>query len=259
MRRKYSSALEEKFPETIKITIGDLEKTYRKHMSLRYGENPHQPAAFYRPTEGALTIGDIKLLKTGKSGLSMTNVEDANNSMRIVSYFNKPAVAVMKHVNPSGAAVQNKNESLIEVYRKARDCDSLAAFGSVVGFNCTVDMITAEELMNSYVEGVVAPSYDDGCMKYFQQRKNIRIMQVRGIEKISKYVGETPWPLDISVQGDGSILVQEPMLTKLRSVDDLRVVTDRKPSQQELRDMLFSWYICMNVRSNGVVHYLNLA
>ena len=148
MRRKYSSALEEKFPETIKITIGDLEKTYRKHMSLRYGENPHQPAAFYRPTEGALTIGDIKLLKTGKSGLSMTNVEDANNSMRIVSYFNKPAVAVMKHVNPSGAAVQNKNESLIEVYRKARDCDSLAAFGSVVGFNCTVDMITAEELMN---------------------------------------------------------------------------------------------------------------
>ena len=253
IRRKYSTALEEEFPETIKITIGDQETMYRKHMSLRYGENPHQPAAYYSPTEGPLTMGDIKLLKTGKSGLSMTNVEDANNSMRIVSYFKKPMVAVMKHVNPSGAASQNKDESLVEIYRKARDCDALAAFGSVVGFNCMVDETTAEELMNSYVEGVVAPCYEDGCMKYFEQRKNIRIMQVGRLDEISKYIGEPMWPLDISVQMDGSIVLQAPMLTKLRSVDDLRVVTERIPTSQEMNDLLFSWYICMNVRSNGVV------
>ncbi|MFC1803174.1 IMP cyclohydrolase [Thermoproteota archaeon] len=253
MRKKYSTALEEEFPERIKITIGDIETVYRKHMSLRYGENPHQPAAYYSPTEGPLTLGDIKLLKTGKSGLSMTNVEDANNSMRIVSYFKQPAVAVMKHVNPSGAAAQNKDEPLIEVYIKARDCDALAAFGSVVGFNCEVDVATAEELMNSYVEGVVAPSYEEGCTEYFEQKKNIRIMQVDGLEKISKYMGEPMWPLDISVQIDGSFVLQAPMLTKLRSVDDLRVVTERQPTVQELKDLLFSWYVCMNVRSNGVV------
>ena len=253
MRRKYSTALGEDFPETIKITIGDNEVVYRKHMSLRYGENPHQPAAFYSPIVGPLTVGDIKLLKTGKGGLSMTNVEDSNNSMRIVSYFEKPAVAVMKHVNPSGAAVQNVDESLVEVYRRARDCDALAAFGSVVGFNCEVDPVTAEELMNSYVEGVVAPSYAEGCMKFFEQKKNIRIMQVDGMDAISKYVGEPMWPLDISVQMDGSVVLQAPMLTKLRGTEDLRVVTERKPTEQELKDLLFSWYVCMNVRSNGVV------
>ena len=253
MRRKYSTALGEEFPETIKITIGDNEVVYRKHMSLRYGENPHQPAAFYSPTVGPLTVGDIKLLKTGKGGLSMTNVEDANNSMRIVSYFDRPAVAVMKHVNPSGAATQNANEPLVEIYTRARDCDALAAFGSVVGFNCEVDPVTAEELMNSYVEGVVAPSYAEGCMEFFEQKKNIRIMQVDGLDAISKYVGEPMWPLDISVQMDGSLVLQAPMLTKLRGPEDLRVVTERQPTEQELKDLLFSWYVCMNVRSNGVV------
>lgn len=253
IRKLYSTALEEDFPESIKITIGDHETTYRKHMSLRYGENPHQPAAFYSPTEGPLSVGDVKLLKTGKSGLSMTNVEDTNNSMRIVSYFNQPACAVMKHVNPSGAAAQNKDEPLVEVYKKARDCDALAAYGSVAGFNRMVDVATAEEIMNSYVEAVVAPGYEEGCMEYFGKKKNIRIMQVDGIEEISKYVGDPMWPLDISVQMDGSIVLQAPMLTKLKSVDDLRVVTEKQPTAQELKDMLFSWYICMNVRSNGVV------
>jgi phosphoribosylaminoimidazolecarboxamide formyltransferase/IMP cyclohydrolase len=253
MRKRYSTALEEEFPESIKITIGDHETIYMKHMSLRYGENPHQPAAFYKPIDGPLTVGDIKLLKTGKSGLSMTNVEDANNSMRIVSYYNQPACAVMKHVNPSGVAAQNKDETLVEVYKKARDSDYLAAFGSVVGFNCKVDVATAEEIMSSYVEAVVAPCYEDGCMEHFEQKRNIRIMQVDDLEEISKYMGEPMWPLDISVQSDGSLILQAPMLTKLRSVDDLRVVTEKQPTAQELKDMLFSWYVCMNVRSNGVV------
>ena len=253
MRRKYSTALGEEFPETIKITIGENEVVYRKHMSLRYGENPHQPAAFYSPTVGPLTVGDIKLLKTGKGGLSMTNVEDANNSMRIVSYFDRPAVAVLKHVNPSGAAAQNADEPLVKVYRRARDCDALAAFGSVVGFNCEVDPVTAEEMMNSYVEGVVAPSYAEGCMDFFKHKKNIRIMTVDGLDAVSKYIGEPMWPLDISVQADGSLVLQAPMLTKLRGTEDLRVVTERQPTGQELKDLLFSWYVCMNVRSNGVV------
>lgn len=254
MRRKYRTALEESFPPEMTIKIGGRETVYRKRMSLRYGENPHQPAAFYAPVGKPLTVGNVEILKTGKKGLSMTNVEDVNNSLRIVSYFEEPACAVMKHVNPSGVATRNSpDEPLKTTYAKARDCDALAAFGSVVGFNTVVDEDTAEEIMTSYVEGVVAPGYEPGCMDHFQQKKDIRIMQVDGLGSLSRYVGDPPEPLDISVQTDGSIVLQAPMLTRIRGPDDLRYVTDREPTAQEAKDLLFSWYVCMNVRSNGVV------
>ena len=254
MRRKYRTALEESFPEKMRITVGGRETVYRKKMSLRYGENPHQPAAFYVPEDQPLTIGGVEMLKTGKRGLSMTNVEDVNNSLRIVSYFEEPACAVMKHVNPSGVAARNSpGEPLRETYAKARDCDALAAYGSVVGFNTVVDAGTAEEIMSSYVEGVVAPGYEDGCMEHFDKKKDIRIMQADGLDGISRYVGDPMEPLDISVQMDGSIVLQAPMLTKIRSPDDLRVVTKRKATTQEIKDLIFSWFVCMNVRSNGVV------
>jgi phosphoribosylaminoimidazolecarboxamide formyltransferase/IMP cyclohydrolase len=254
MRKKYRTALEETFPEEIRIIIGGSERRYRKKMSLRYGENPHQPAAFYSPAEGPLTVGDMKLLKTGKSGLSMTNIQDMDNAMRIVSYFREPACAVMKHVNPSGAAARNKpGEPLRDVYRKARDCDAQAAFGSVAGFNTVVDAGTAEEIMSSYVEAVVAPGYDPGCMEHFEQKKDIRVIQVTGLDRISRWVGDPPEPLDISVQMDGSLVLQAPMLTKVRGPGDLRWVTKRQGTAQEAKDLLFSWYVCMNVRSNGVV------
>ncbi len=254
MRRRYSRALEEDFPEEVRVIIGGEETVYRKTMSLRYGENPHQPAAFYAPAEGPLTVGKMKILKTGKGGLSMTNVEDVNNSLRIVGYFEEPAVAVMKHVNPSGVAARNTpGEPLKETYVKARDCDSLAAFGSVVGFNTRVDVDTAEEIMNSYVEAVVAPAFEEGCMEHFNQKKNFRVIQVAGLDKMSRFIGDPMSPLDISVQMDGSLILQAPMLTKIRGPEDLRFVTEREATPREVRDLIFSWYVCMNVRSNGVV------
>jgi phosphoribosylaminoimidazolecarboxamide formyltransferase/IMP cyclohydrolase len=253
IRKKYSTALKEDYPEEIRIIIGSKEMTYKKNMSLRYGENPHQPAAYYIPTKGGQNLRNLEIIKTGKGGLSMTNLEDINNSLRIVSYFNKPAVSVMKHVNPSGVATRNKpTELLKETYSKARDCDALAAFGSIVGFNTVVDVSTAEEIMNSYVEGVVAPGYKEGCMKYFNQKKNIRILKASNLDKISKFIGDSMEPLDISVQQDGSIIIQTPLLTKIRGPEDLRFVTDQEATKQEVEDLLFSWYICMNVRSNGV-------
>jgi phosphoribosylaminoimidazolecarboxamide formyltransferase/IMP cyclohydrolase len=254
MRKKYSTALEEDYPEKIKIVVGDHETVYKKKMSLRYGENPHQPAAYYVPTIGHLTVGDIKILKTGKGGLSMTNLEDVNNSLRIVGYFNAPTVAVMKHLNPSGVATRiSLEEPLKEIYLRARDCDSLAAFGSVVGFNTEIDVETAEEIMNSYVEGVVAPGFEEGCMEYFNEKKNLRIMQISNLDKMSKFVGDPVEALDISVQMDGSIILQAPMFTKIKSPSDLRFVTNRVASFSEVNDLIFSWYVCMNVRSNGVV------
>jgi AICAR transformylase/IMP cyclohydrolase PurH len=254
IRRAYSTAIEEDYPDEIRIIIGEHETLYTKKMSLRYGENPHQPAAFYVPNIEDLSIGEMKLLKTGKSGLSMTNVEDINNSMRIVSYFDEQACAVMKHVNPSGVAISNSStDKLREVYIKARDCDSLAAYGSVVGFNRPVDVDTARELMSSYVEGIVAPSYENGCMELFEEKKNLRVIEVDGLDKLSKFVGDPMTPLDISVQIDGSLILQAPLLTKIKSPADLRFVTERAATQREQKDLVFSWYVCMNVRSNGVV------
>jgi len=254
LRRMYSTKIEEEFPDEIRLVIGGEEIAYRKAMSLRYGENPHQPAALYAPEGGAGTIGGMRILKTGKGGLSMTNVEDVNNSLRIVSYFEEPACAVMKHVNPSGVAVRNSpEEPLRETYARARDCDAQAAFGSVVGFNTTVDAGTAEEIMSTYVEAVVAPGYDEGCMEHFEAKRNFRVIQVEGIYEASRFFGDPLYPLDISVQTDGSMILQAPMLTKIRGPEDLEFVTERKATPQELRDLLFSWYVCMNVRSNGVV------
>jgi AICAR transformylase/IMP cyclohydrolase PurH len=254
LRRIYTTKIEEEFPEEIRLVIGDEEIIYGKAMSLRYGENPHQPAALYAPKGGALTIGGMKILKTGKGGLSMTNVEDVNNSLRIVSYFDEPACAVMKHVNPSGVAVRNApGEPLRETYAKARDCDAQAAFGSVVGFNREVDAGTAEEIMSTYVEAVVAPGYEEGCMEHFEEKKYFRVIQVEGIHEASRFVGEPLYPLDISVQTDGSMILQAPMLTKIKGPEDLEFVTERKATPQELKDIIFSWYVCMNVRSNGVV------
>jgi phosphoribosylaminoimidazolecarboxamide formyltransferase/IMP cyclohydrolase len=160
----------------------------------------------------------------------------------------------MKHVNPSGVAVRNKSdESLKETYIKARDCDARAAFGSVVGFNREVDVGTAEEIMSTYVEAVVAPGYEEGCIEHFKEKKNFRVIQVNGMYEASRFAGDPLYPLDISVQTDGSMILQAPMLTKIRGPEDLEFVTEREATPQELKDLIFSWYVCMNVRSNGVV------
>ncbi len=260
IRRMYRTKIEEAFPEEVRLVIGSEEIVYKKAQSLRYGENPHQPAALYAPETGVLSVGGMQILKTGKGGLSMTNVEDVNNSLRIVSYFDEPACAVMKHVNPSGVAVRNSaEETLRGTYIKARDCDAQAAFGSVVGFNREVDVGTAEEIMSTYVEAVVAPGYEEGCMEHFKEKKNFRVIQINGIYEASRFAGDPLYPLDISVQTDGSMILQAPMLTKIRGPEDLEFVTEREATPQELKDLIFSWYVCMNVRSNGVVLSKNSA
>jgi AICAR transformylase/IMP cyclohydrolase PurH len=254
MRRRYRTKLGEEFPPELKLVIGDEEIVYEKTMSLRYGENPHQPAALYSPRRGPLTVGALKVLKTGKGGLSQTNVEDVNNSLNIVRFFEEPACAVMKHLNPSGVATsQGSGDSLRDIYTRARDCDSLAAFGSVVGFNTRVDEETAEEILTTYVEGVVAPSFDEGTLVVLERKKGLRVIQVGSLEGMSRFVGEAPKPYIISVQMDGSIVLSTPLLTKIRGPEDLRFVTERKATPAEMDDLLFSWYVCMNVRSNGVV------
>ncbi|HBC86234.1 MAG TPA: IMP cyclohydrolase [Lentisphaeria bacterium] len=246
-------------------------KRYRKVEDLRYGTNPHQPAAYYKPEGLPCTIGDMQILKTGKSGLSQTNLEDISYALNIVKYFDRPACAVMKHVNPSGAAVQRGEETICDVYKKARDCDGRAAFGSVIAFNVELDTQTAKEIMTTFVECVVAPSFDEYALSVFNDsekyklNKQIRIIKCGKLTDIPRYVGESSDAHNtVKVLADGSIVIAAPLLTHLKSVADLKpaaaesknlgtVVSTVKPKPGQMEDLLAAWYINLSVRSNGVV------
>ncbi len=248
-------------------------RKYVKSYDLRYGTNPHQPAAFYAPVDGTGAIMNMKTLKSGKNGLSQTNLEDISGALNIVKYFNDtPACAVMKHVNPSGAAVARPGETQKQVYVKARDCDARAAFGSVIAFNVKVDVETAEEIMSTFCECVVAPAYDPEALAVFndQERfklnKQIRILQCGDISQLPKYVGDDPEGLadTMKVLCDGSLVIAAPLLTNVRTVADLPPASGEnkvcgaqtstvEPTPEQLEDLLAAWYINISVRSNGVV------
>ena len=132
LKAMYRTRTEGEFPATFSV----LGRDYEKVEDLRYGTNPHQPAAFYRPAGASgLVLGAYKMLKTGKSGLSQTTLEDKPHAIGILKYMERPTCAVMKHCNPSGVAIEHAGMPLVEIYQRARDADAQAAFGSVVAFN----------------------------------------------------------------------------------------------------------------------------
>ena len=252
-------------------TVEIMGVQYAKVDDLRYGTNPHQTAAFYKPAGRTNVIGDMEILKTGKSGLSQTNLEDISYSLNIIKFFDEPACACMKHVNPSGAAVGVASEALVEVYRKARDCDPRAAFGSVVAFNVGVDADTAREIMRSFVECVVAPAFTAEALEVFNDQestklnKHIRIIRCGSPADLPRYVGD---PCEnhrtIKILADGSLVLADPLLTHVRSVEDIKtavaeskklgtVASIHEPTPQQKRDMLVAWYMNLSVRSNGVI------
>lgn len=266
-RNTYLSKNVGNFAETIKI--GSRE--YVKVEDLRYGTNPHQPAVFYKPAGQNNVIGDMEILKTGKSGLSQTNLEDISYALNIVKFFDTPACAVMKHVNPSGAAVQVGDESLKQIYCKARDADARAAFGSAIAFNVEVDIETAKEIMGSFVECVVAPAFADGVLDVFNDQesyklnKSIRIIKCGDPKTLPKYTGDDAELCNtVKVLADGSLVIAAPLTTSLRGVEDMKTAesenkrvghqkSEISASEQQLKDLLFAWYVNLSVRSNGVV------
>jgi phosphoribosylaminoimidazolecarboxamide formyltransferase/IMP cyclohydrolase len=258
LRRIYRKAVDEVFPEHITLTIGSRNHQYDKvqwtvkdgKRGLRYGTNPHQRAALYKPQGSKAGIGDVEWIKWGKDGPSATNIEDGSHGNRIVSYFDKPAVSVMKHLNPSGVAVRHSNEGNSEVYRRAREADPRAAFGSVVVLNFPVDIETAKEVMSTYVEVVYAPDFQQDALPIFEAKKDIRIGKIR------KTLDDRNLPPDIVVLDDGSVILEDPYKTRIRSIDSLNqlpVPTKRKPSESEYRDLLHAWWVACEVRSNAIV------
>lgn len=254
------------FPDTVEI----LGKQYEKVEDLRYGTNPHQPAAFYRPAGGRLVLGAYEMLKTGKAGLSQTNIEDMHHAVGILKYLQRPACAVMKHCNPSGVAMQIGKHDLKTVYERARDADAQAAFGSVVAFNREVDGATADAIMQTVVEGVAAPRFTAEALDHFnagdryKRNKEIRIIRLPDFAVLPKYIDDGTDVREIKVFDDGSIVLAVPYLSRVKSTADLvpaygedskrgRVEIRRKPDVRELDDLLFAWYVNIHVRSNGVV------
>ena len=254
------------FPEIIEVA----GRKYEKVDDLRYGTNPHQPAAYYRPAGSAGIIGGMEILKNGKNGLSQTNLEDISGALNIVKFFpGTPACAVMKHVNPSGAAAACPGETLREVYVKARDADSRAAFGSVIAFNVPVDEETAVEIMSTFVECVVAPDFSSGALaafndsERFKLNRHVRIIRCGDPASLPKFTSDAA-ANTIKVLADGSLIVAAPLLTSLTGIGDLKPAEGENSrcghqistvpcSEARKRDLLFSWYVNLSVRSNGVV------
>ncbi len=265
-RNTYLSKHVGDFPAAVQMAGRD----YVKVDDLRYGTNPHQTAAFYKPAGRNSVIGDMEVLKNGKSGLSQTNLEDISFSLNIVKFFDKPACACMKHVNPCGAAMASAGDTLKDVYVKARDCDPRAAFGSVIAFNVEVDADTAREIMTTFVECVVAPAFTAEALAVFcdpeaKLNKHVRILKCGDLAKLPKYVGDdTEGYKTFKVLADGSLVIADPLLTNMRSLADLKpaaadsktighVESTVKATASQLQDLLTAWYVNISVRSNGVV------
>jgi phosphoribosylaminoimidazolecarboxamide formyltransferase/IMP cyclohydrolase len=217
-----------------RIQILSLEKT----CDLRYGENPHQRGALYRgiaePPNG---IAGAEILH-GKE-LSFNNLLDADAAWNLALEFDRPASAVIKHTNPCGAA---QADTLAEAYTLARDCDPVSAFGSVVSLNREIDTETANEINKTFVEVVIAPAYSDEALGILRQKKNIRLIQVNN--QASSFLQLR--------QIDGGFLLQDKDLYYLRP-EDIKIVTRRAPSKEEMEALIFGWKIVKHVKSNAIV------
>ena len=229
-------ALEAKpvLPEFVHIVL-------RRQQELRYGENPHQAAALYVPAERAPEgLAAAKQLQ-GKE-LSYNNLVDLEAARSLAAKFKNPAAVIIKHNNPCGAA---ERETLIDAYLKALACDPVSAFGGVLAFNRAVDTAAAEEVAKLFVECIAAPGFADRAKEIFAARKNLRLLELPagGLEP------ERELQLKRIL---GGMLVQQPDLGEIKD-DDLRMVTKRAPTAEEIHTMRFAWKVAKHVKSNAIV------
>ncbi len=224
----------ERFPQLLSLRYENPER-------LRYGENPHQSAALYRELlqKGSCITKANQI--HGEKDLSFNNILDMDAALSLVREFEGSTVAIIKHSNPSGVA---SSKNLSEAYRKAYACDEDSAFGSIVAINRPVDKETAEEISKLFIEVVIAPSFEKGAMDILGKKKNLRILELD--------MSEIPDGRFDFRKVSGGLLVQTPDVKPL-GVDDLKVVTKKKPSEEEIKSILFAWKIVKHVKSNAIV------
>ncbi|MEL6809119.1 MAG: bifunctional phosphoribosylaminoimidazolecarboxamide formyltransferase/IMP cyclohydrolase [Pseudomonadota bacterium] len=211
--------------------------------NLRYGENPHQAAAFY--TDGTARPGVATATQHQGKELSYNNINDTDAAFELVSEFagQGPACAIIKHANPCGVAT---GSTLVEAYTRAFDCDRTSAFGGIIALNQPLDGETAQAIAGIFTEVVIAPGADADAIGLFGQKKNLRLLTTEGL-------GDPAAAALAVKQVSGGFLVQDKDVGRITR-DDLKVVTRRAPSEQELADMLFAWTVAKHVKSNAIIY-----
>ncbi len=289
IKKMYKTILADSFPSNMEISFIDKNKRqtlfYEKVLwdidnvkkGLRYGENPGQEAALYKLINGNLVIGetetispgrylasDIELLQSGKHP-GKINIMDIDSALNILRYFkDKPTAVIIKHNNPSGAAC---SYSLEDAYNRAYMADIIAAFGGCIAFNRTVDKATAEAIAAHYAEVVAAPDFEEKALDILSARKNLRIVKIKNIEKLQEFIGKKY--VDFRSLMDGGIIAQTSFYSNISGHDDFVMAecqyksktyrVKRKPTERELADMLFGWFVECGITSNSVIYVKNLA
>jgi phosphoribosylaminoimidazolecarboxamide formyltransferase / IMP cyclohydrolase len=217
------------FPAKIQLSL-------KKVMDLRYGENPHQRAAMY--TDGSSTgVANSRQLQ-GKE-LSYNNIVDMQAAWDLAQEFSETVCAIIKHTNPAGTAT---GSTLREAYLRALEADPVSAFGGVIGVNRVIDGPAAEEMAKLFVEVIAAPGFEPAALQAFGAKKNLRLVEVKASPQ--------NW---VMKNVSGGMLVQDADVRPLTPAD-LKVVSKRQPTEEEMRDLLFAWKVCKHVKSNAIVY-----
>jgi len=226
---------EEEFPQTLSLT-------FEKVQEMRYGENPHQKAVFYK--EVGANVGCLPSAKQlhGKE-LSYNNINDANGALELLKEFDEPTVVAVKHANPCGVG---SADNIYDAYIKAYESDPVSIFGGILAANREIDERTAEEINKIFIEIVIAPSFTEGALKILTQKKNIRIMQ---LDNISAKVPSGTYDMK---KVAGGLLVQS-YNNDLLNMDELQYVTEKKPTKEELESLIFAMKVVKHTKSNGIV------
>lgn len=222
------------FPDTLTLT-------YEKVDDMRYGENPHQKAAFYREVgklKGSLTDG-IQL--NGKE-LSFNNINDTNGALELLKEFERPTVVACKHGNPCGVG---SADTILEAWDKAYEADKVSIFGGIVVANREINAQMAEKMSHIFLEVIVAPSYEKEALKILKEKKNVRVLELKDIE-----IPQSPLAYDLK-KVNGGLIIQT-IDSKLLEEENLKVVTKRQPSEKEMEDMIFAFKVVKYVKSNGI-------
>jgi len=289
LKKMYRTVMEDHFPDSLGLSFGDQELVYRKRSwrfpdektgeliekGLRYGENPGQEAALYELVGGNLKLGACRFIEAGNGLVSAIseedmlqegkhpgkiNLTDLDNGLNILKYLmEKPAAVILKHNNPCGAALGG---TLYEAYRRANRADRIAAFGGCLVVNRPVDKNSAELISENYLEVVAAPDYEEGSLSILKKRSNLRIIQISRMDRLREYIDMRF--VDFKSLIDGGLIVQQSPINRIRGAGDLKPAEtvyegkkykiSRKPTEQEIADLLFGWFVEQGVTSNSVLY-----
>jgi len=228
----FNTKLDIKSPDTITLT-------YEKKQDLRYGENPHQQASFYaqiKETEGTLTAAN----KIHGKELSYNNIGDTDGALETLKEYEEPTIVAAKHANPCGIG---SAETIAEAFKKAYEADPVSIFGGIVASNREIDAATAEIMNTIFLEVIVAPSFSPEALEILTKKKNVRLLELPEILKTGYSTFKARTVL-------GGLLIQEQDQKLIN--DELKVVTERQPSEKEMEDLMFAWKAVKHAKSNGI-------